>query len=74
MWKWFTSLLELLGFTVKYAADKQSIDAGRAVQKQATQEQVEQNVQAAKDAVATPDVVRTERLRDRFDRSRQHDK
>lgn len=67
MLKIVSALLDLLGYVGRYFANQQLINAGKAEQQVAVQEKVEENVQNAAQAVATPDVARTERLRNRFD-------
>jgi len=62
------SLLDKIGL---WFANQQSINAGKAEQAAADAKEVEKRVEAANQAVATPDPVRDERLRSRFDRSRR---
>lgn len=66
----FKVVASLFASIARYFADKQLLDAGEAKQGVAEQAKVEEHVQAAKDAVAIPDAGRTERLRNKYDRSR----
>lgn len=68
---WLRALLEALAGIFGFLRDRQLIEAGRREQGAADQEQVSKNVAAAEAAAATSDPVRDERLRKRFDRSRQ---
>lgn len=66
----------LFGFLNQFAVflkSKQDQDAGRAIERSVAQEEVVHEVKAAQDAVVVADPVRTERLRNRFDRSRAGD-
>lgn len=64
-------LLGLLQAIFRLFGDRQLLEAGKAQQRDADKTEVEERVEQAKDALATPDPVRDERLRDRFDRSRR---
>jgi uncharacterized protein YjbJ (UPF0337 family) len=64
-------LLLLLQAVFRLFGDRQLLEAGKAQQREADMKEVEERVEQAKDALATPDPVRDERLRDRFDRSRR---
>jgi hypothetical protein len=64
------ALLGLLQAVGRLFADRQLLEAGRAQQREADLKETAEREQKAEEAVATPDPVRTERLRDRFDRSR----
>ena len=64
-------LLGLLQAIFRLFGDRQLLEAGKAQQREADMKEVEERVEQAKDALATPDPVRDERLRDRFDRSRR---
>jgi hypothetical protein len=64
----FFSLLDRIG---KYFADRQLMDAGRAEQAVEAVHEVETRVEAADRAIAVPDAARTERLRNKYDRSRR---
>jgi hypothetical protein len=62
-------LLLLLQAIFRLFGDRQLLEAGKAQQREADMKEVEERVEQAKDALATPDPVRDERLRSRFDRS-----
>ena len=62
-------LLLLLQAVFRLFGDRQLLEAGKAQQRDADKKEVEERVEQAEDALATPDPVRDERLRDRFDRS-----
>lgn len=64
-------LLLLLQAVFRLFGDRQLLEAGKAQQREADMKEVEKRVEQAKDALATPDPVRDERLRNRFDRSRR---
>jgi hypothetical protein len=64
-------LLLLLQAIFRLFGDRQLLEAGKAQQREADMKEVEERVEQAKEALATPDPVRDERLRDRFDRSRR---
>jgi hypothetical protein len=64
-------LLLLLQAIFRLFGDRQLLEAGKAQQRDADMKEVEERVEQAKEALATPDPVRDERLRDRFDRSRR---
>lgn len=67
----FFGFLERLG---TYLTNKQLIDAGRAEQANAEIVEVQKRVEEAKAAVATPDPVRDERLRGKYDRAARRPK
>lgn len=52
-------------------ADRQLLEAGKAAQREADMKEILRREEQADQAVATPDPVRDERLRSRFDRSRR---
>ena len=52
-------------------ADRQLLEAGKAQQREADLQEVQRREEQAEQAVATPDPVRTERLRSRCDRARR---
>lgn len=54
----------------RFFADRQLLEAGKAQQREADLQEVIAREDKANAAVATPDPVRDERLRNRFDRSR----
>lgn len=62
--------LALFNTLASYFANKQLIDAGKAEQTVTEVAKVEEHVQKAENAVRTPDAVRDDRLRNKFDRSR----
>ena len=64
-------LLGLLQAIFRLFGDRQLLEAGKAQQREADMKEVEERVEQAKEALATPDPVRDERMRDRFDRSRR---
>lgn len=63
-------LLLLLQAVFRLFGDRQLLEAGKAQQREADMKEVEKRVEQANDALVTPDPVRDERLRNRFDRSR----
>lgn len=66
----FKALLDLLAQVGKYFADRQLLDAGKAQQQvENTKEEVRRE-QKAQDAVSIPDAARSERLRNKYDRSK----
>lgn len=65
-------LLGLFQAVTRLWADRQLLEAGSAQQREADLKELVAREQKADDAVATPDPVRTERLRSRFDRSRRN--
>lgn len=71
MVKLLQAFFTLLSTVASYFKDKQLMDAGEAKAGVKHYEQVEQNVAKAEQAVATPDPVRDERLRNKYDRSRR---
>lgn len=64
-------LLGLFHMIAKLLADRQLLNAGKADQSAQESKEVLQNVETANRAISTDDPVRTERLRNRFDRSRR---
>lgn len=64
------ALLSVFSQIATYFSNKQLIDAGKAEKTVQQVQEVEKNVELAKQANTVPDVERTERLRNRFDRSR----
>lgn len=64
-------LLGLLQAIFRLFGDRQLLEAGKAQQREADMKEVEERVEQAEEALATPDPARDERLRDRFDRSRR---
>ena len=64
------ALLSLVNTISAYFSNRQLIDAGKAEKTVQDVAEVERHVEQAKDAVTIPDAPRTERLRNRFDRSR----
>lgn len=64
-------LFGFLSAVADYFRDKQLIDAGKAEQELADRKEVDAHVKQAEDAVRVPDAARTERLQNRFDRSRR---
>jgi predicted RecB family endonuclease len=64
------SLFGALASFFGWLGDRQLLEAGKAVQANEEIKEVEARVEKAEAAVATPDPVRDERLRNRFDRSR----
>jgi hypothetical protein len=65
--KLLTVLFDLLDQAGQYFARQQLLDAGKAEQKVAAQQEIESRVEQANQAVTVPDAARTERLRKRFD-------
>lgn len=63
-------LLLLLQAVFRLFGDRQLLEAGKAQQREADMKEVEKRVEQAEDALVTPDPVRDQRLRNRFDRSR----
>lgn len=68
------ALLALIGQLASYFTNKQLIDAGKAEKTVQDVAEVEKHVEQANAAVTVPDAARTERLRNRFDKSRRGDK
>ena len=64
-------LLGLFQAVARLWADRQLLGSGKAEQREADLMEVLAREERAKNAAATPDPVRDERLRDRFDRSRR---
>lgn len=71
MIKLLAALFGLIDKLVGYYRDRKLVEQGREEAINEVAEKVDQNVQAAKDAVSTSDPLRDERLRNRFDRSRK---
>ena len=63
-------LFGLFQAVARLFADRQLLDAGKTEQRAADLEEVQRREDKAEAAVAVPDPVRDERLRNRFDRSR----
>lgn len=64
-------LLGLFAVVFKLLSDRQLLNAGKSEQAVKDAQEVLDNVEQAKEAVAAADPVHIERLRDRFDRSRR---
>ena len=64
-------LLGIFQAVARLWADRQLLGSGRGEQRAADLEEVLKREEKADLAVSTPDPVRDERLRDRFDRSRR---
>jgi tRNA A37 threonylcarbamoyladenosine modification protein TsaB len=64
-------LFGLLQAVFRLFADRQLLEAGKAQQREAYLQEVQRREEQAEQAVATPDPVRDERLRSRFDRARR---
>lgn len=64
-------LFGLLQAVFRLFADRQLLEAGKAQQREADLQEVQRREEQAEQAVATPDPIRDERLRSRFDRSRR---
>lgn len=64
------SLFGLLDAFARYLADRQLLGAGEAQQRDADRKELQDRVEKAEAAVSIPDADRTDRLRNRFDRSR----
>ena len=71
MSKLIAKLFDLVIAVARIWIDRQAVSTGRAVQREADMREVITREEKAKDAVATPDPARDERLRNRFDRSRR---
>ena len=67
----FRQLLGLLQAVGRLFADRQLLEAGKAAQREADMEEMQRREEQAEQAIATPDPVRDERLRSRFDRARR---
>lgn len=65
-------LFGLLQAVGRLFADRQLLEAGKAAQREADMKEMLRREEQAEEAVATPDPVRDERLRNRFDRSRRN--
>ena len=63
-------LFGLLQAVGRLFADRQLLEAGKATQRADDLQEIQRREDKAEAAVATPDPVRDERLRNRFDRSR----
>ena len=74
MMQFLSALFGLFDKIAGYFKDQQFIDAGKAEKTVEAVQKVEENVQKAESAVSTPDPVRDDRLRSRFDRSRNSGK
>lgn len=74
MLKLFSSLFGFLQKLGEYFTNRQLMDAGRAEQANEAVKEVQKRVEQAEAAVATPDPVRDERLRSRFDRASRRSK
>jgi len=64
-------LFTLLNAVLRLMQGRQLLEAGKAQQRDADMKETQNRVEKAEEAVATPDPVRDERLRNRFDRSRR---
>lgn len=67
----FKQLLGLLQAVGRLFADRQLLEAGKAAQREADMKEMQRREEQANQAVATPDPIRDERLRSRFDRARR---
>lgn len=67
----FRQLLGLLQAVGRLFADRQLLEAGKAAQREADMKEMQRREEQADQAIATPDPVRDERLRSRFDRARR---
>lgn len=67
----FKQLLSLLQAVGRLFADRQLLEAGKAAQREADMKEMQRREEQAEQAIATPDPVRDERLRSRFDRARR---
>lgn len=65
----FKQLLGLLQAVGRLFADRQLLEAGKAAQREADMKEMQRREEQANQAVATPDPIRDERLRSRFDRA-----
>lgn len=65
----FRQLLGLLQAVGRLFADRQLLEAGKAAQREADMKEMQRREEQADQAVATPDPIRDERLRSRFDRA-----
>lgn len=65
-------LFGLLQAVGRLFADRQLLEAGKAAQREADMKEMLRREEQAEDAVATPDPIRDERMRNRFDRSRRN--
>jgi hypothetical protein len=68
--KLFASLLSVISTILTWWKERALVEQGRKDAALDAIKEVEVRVEKADAAVATPDPVRNERLRDRFDRSR----
>ena len=64
-------LFGFLGAVGRFLADRQLLEAGKMMQREANLKELMDHEDKAKSAVATPDPERDKRLRNRFDRSRR---
>ena len=62
-------LFGLFQAVARLLADRQLLDAGKAQQREADLREVVEREDKAEAAVAVPDPIRNDRLRERFDRS-----
>lgn len=67
----FKQLLSLLQAVGRLFADRQLLEAGKAAQREADMKEMQRREEQADQVIATPDPVRDERLRSRFDRARR---
>lgn len=65
-------LFGLLQAVGRLFADRQLLEAGKAAQREADTKEMLRREEQAEEAVATPDPIRDERMRNRFDRSRRN--
>lgn len=65
-------LFGLLQAVGRLFADRQLLEAGKAAQREADVKEMLRREEQAEEAIATPDPIRDERLRNRFDRSRRN--
>lgn len=65
-------LFGLLQAVGRLFADRQLLEAGKAAQREADTKEMLRREEQAEEAIATPDPIRDERLRNRFDRSRRN--
>lgn len=65
-------LFGLLQAVGRLFADRQLLEAGKAAQREADVKEMLRREEQAEEAIAAPDPIRDERLRNRFDRSRRN--
>lgn len=65
-------LFGLLQAVGRLFADRQLLETGKAAQREADMKEMQRREEQAEEAVATPDPIRDERMRNRFDRSRRN--